>query len=104
MIFVVTFEGNNKMGVSGKGLIIVINELSVVHINAFALVVKVAILSFANVDHHLVGPEPACNFFKLRICPNDERIKICVRVSTGSVVSKHASKERSAEMKIVDIA
>ncbi len=99
----VTFKGNNKMGVNGKGLIIVVNDLSVIHINAFAFVVKDDILSFANVNRHLVGPEPACNFFKLRVCPNNERVKICVRVSTGSVVSEHASKERGAKMEIIDV-
>ncbi len=53
----VTFKGNNKMGVNGKGLIVVINDLSVIHINAFAFVVKDDIISFANVNRHLVGPE-----------------------------------------------
>ncbi len=62
----VAFKGDNKKGVNGKRFIIIIQELSVIHINAFALVVEDNILSFANVDRHLVGPEPACNFRESR--------------------------------------
>jgi hypothetical protein len=63
MVAVITFKGNNKMGVGTQRLIIVINNVKTIHVNSFAFIVENNELRFTDVDHHLVGPEPMCDFF-----------------------------------------
>ncbi len=59
----ITFEGNDKMGVIGKRFIIVINDVKTIQIYIFASVVENNELCLANVNHHLVHPKPDCNLF-----------------------------------------
>jgi hypothetical protein len=49
------------MGVIGKRFIVVINNVTAIHINYFTSVVKDNELSFADVHRHLVGPKPECD-------------------------------------------
>jgi hypothetical protein len=58
MVAVVTFKGYNKMGVSTLRFVIIIYNIFPIHINIFTFVVKDDVFGFANVDRHLIGPEP----------------------------------------------
>ncbi len=58
----VMFEGSNKVGVAGKGFIIVIYNFSFIHINVFTFIVEDNVLCFAVIYRHHVGPEPSAIF------------------------------------------
>jgi hypothetical protein len=60
----VAFKRYNKVGVIGKRFIIVIYNLTSIHINIFSSVVKDNELGLADIDRHLVGPKPECNLIK----------------------------------------
>jgi hypothetical protein len=57
----VAFQRYNKMGVIGKRFIVVINNVTAIHINYFTSVVENNELGLADVNRHLVGPKPECN-------------------------------------------
>jgi hypothetical protein len=57
----VAFKRYNKTGVIGKRFIVVINNVTAIHINYFTSVVEDNELSFADVHRHLVGPKPECD-------------------------------------------
>ncbi len=63
----VSFKGNNKMGVIGKRFIVVINYVKTIQINIFTSVVEDNELCLANVDRHLVRPKPGYQYLALSV-------------------------------------